>query len=400
MKKQTFILMKLMACLALVLAFTAGWGPGAVLATFECDPNYVTQQGSTFTVLPTGTDDTANLQCAFDAAVEAGPGAEVRLLAGNYYTAQIVVFDFYGSFAGAGAGDTAVLNLPNMPIGPGEWNLSPPSAENPYPILFYFADGDFSISQMAFRIVGDEPMQPWTVYGIDPPLRELACAVAVMGTETYADIGHVLVEGEIKEGSFFAGYNLGNGIYYEGCMEWLGQPPPPISGSFSVHDSTFRTHAFATPVDNLSDASVVITHNDYTGIFVASDGDDLVNVTYEFSHNTVEDGPIGLDLWDNYLPEHVGSTYLVTNNVFRTDWVGVMFEQTFGAGNECLILGNNVQGVADLGIYLGPATIGCTVVGGGNRTNVLDLGTDNVLVGVNNMGSGVGPEIQRLLIGY
>jgi hypothetical protein len=251
---------------------------------------------------------------------------------------------------------------------------------------------------MALRIVGDEPMQPWTVYGIDPPLRELACAVAVMGTETDADIGHVLVEGEIKVGSFF-GYNLGNGIYLEGWMEWLGQPSPPLSGTFSVHDSTFRTHAFATPVANLEDASVVITHNDYEGIFIASDAADLVNVTYEFSHNTVQDGPIGLDFWDNVLPEHVGSTYLVTNNVFRTDWVGVAFEQTFGAGNECLVLGNNMQGVADLGIFLGPAITGCTVVGGSNKTNVLDLGTDNVLVGVNNMGSGVGPEIQSLLRG-
>ena len=55
-----------------------------------------------------------------------------------------------------------------------------------------------------------------------------------------------------------------------------------------------------------------------------------------------------------------------------------------------------VQGAADTGIFLGPGTCGCAVVGGSNQQNVVDLGTDNVLAGVNNMGSGVGPAIQRL----
>jgi hypothetical protein len=189
---------------------------------------------------------------------------------------------------------------------------------------------------------------------------------------------------------------LGNGIYYEGWTEWLAQPSPPISGFLSIRRSTFRTHAFATPVSNLLDASVIITHNDYGGIFVAADAANLVNTRYEFSHNKVQDGPIGLDIWDDFLPTFVGSEFLITNNVFSTEWFGILFEQTFGEGNECLILGNNVQGVADIGIFLGPGTSGCTVVAGSNKTNVVDLGTDNVLVGVNNMGSGVGPEIQRL----
>jgi len=39
-----------------------------------------------------------------------------------------------------------------------------------------------------------------------------------------------------------------------------------------------------------------------------------------------------------------------------------------------------------VGIYLGPGTHDCTVVGGPNKTTVVDEGTNNVLVGVNNMG--------------
>jgi hypothetical protein len=395
MKKQTLVLVKLTMCLALVLGFTAGWGADAALAAVDCDPDFVVQEGSRFTVLPTGTDDTANLQCAFDAAVDAGPGSEVRLLAGAYHTGQIVVNEFHGSFCGAGADETEVFNLPNLPVGPGDWNLSLPSAENPWPDLFIFLGGDFSISELALRITGDEPTQEWWIFGWGP-FYELGCAIVITGSEAHPEISHVLVEGDVKEGSFF-GYNLGNGIYFEGIAEWLGQPAPPISGSFTVHHSTFRTYGYGSPVYNLSDASVVVSHNDYEGLSVAMDGTDLVNTNIEFSHNQVESAAIGLDFWNNALPGHVGSTFLITNNLFRNTYLaGVAFEQTFGEGNQCLLLGNNVQNAGDLGIFLGEGTTGCTVVGGANKTNVLDLGIDNVLVGVNNMGSGVGPTIRAV----
>jgi len=103
-----------------------------------------------------------------------------------------------------------------------------------------------------------------------------------------------------------------------------------------------------------------------------------------------------MDLYHIYLSEDEGASYLIKNNVFRGE-VGAAFEQTFGEGNECLLLGNNVQNVTDIGVYLGPGTKGCTVVGGSNKTNVLDLGTDNILTGVNNMGTGVGPTIHHFM---
>ena len=77
--------------------------------------------------------------------------------------------------------------------------------------------------------------------------------------------------------------------------------------------------------------------------------------------------------------------------------MGIALEQTFGEGNQCLILGNNLQQVNDIGVFLGLGTVGCTVVGGGARTKVLDLGTDNILTGVNNMGSGIGPDISLFM---
>ncbi len=65
------------------------------------------------------------------------------------------------------------------------------------------------------------------------------------------------------------------------------------------------------------------------------------------------------------------------------------------------ILGNNVQNlnayVAQ--IWLGSGTSGCTVVGGSTQTNVWDQGTDNILVGVNNMqGNDPGQEIKDAMM--
>lgn len=381
--------------IVLVFVFHLAIAPGAAYASPVCNPVFVTMSGDVITVSPTGTDDTANLQCAFDVAVATGQYTNIRLVTGTYHTAQIVVNEFQGQFTGAGAEETFIVNLPNLYVVPVDYQFHPPSAENPYPFLFAFIGGDFSISGMAFRVIGDEPTQEWWLNGMGP-FHELACAISIMGTEASAEISHIVIEGEVKEGSFF-GYNLGNGIYIEGWMNWMEPPSPPLSGTFSIHHSTFRTYGYGTPLWNLLNASVVVSHNVYQGIFLAMDGANLMNTDVEFSNNQVVGGAIGLDFWEDGAPEQEDSTFLIKNNLFQTELLGVAFEQTFGEGNQCLLLGNNVQNVTDLGIFLGEGIHGCTVVGGSNKTNVFDLGNGNILVGVNNMGTGVGPSISELL---
>lgn len=203
-------------CLALIIAITIPLGSGLAITTPACDPDFVLQDSIVFTVLPTGTDDTANLQCAFDAAVAAGASAEVRLVAANYHTAQIVVYDFLGKFSGAGANNTVIYNLPRLPVAV-DFTYSPPSAENPWPDLFVFVDGDYSITKLAIHIVGDEPVEPWSIFGID--LYEMGGAIIFTGTDTHIAIDQVVIQGEVKEPSA-TGYNLMNGIYYEEPRHW------------------------------------------------------------------------------------------------------------------------------------------------------------------------------------
>ncbi len=374
-----------MLCVALLLGLPFAAVP---VAADGCDPAFVTQAGNVITVKATSIDDTANLQCAFDLAVAAGPGQTVRLLKGTYHTGMIFVNNFDGSFTGAGVENTVVTNLPDLYVTPVDVILNPPSPENPWPDLISFLESNFVLSDMAFQIKGDQPTLPWTIFGIEPPFRVLSGAVLIMGDQANARVEDVLVEGVPLPDSMF-GYNLLNGIVYEA---YYG-PPTGISGSFTVKDSLFRHVTSGTPVAIPHGAYIQITRNTYEDTFYSMDLADPYNIHFEFSHNKVN-AVIGLDLYIAYLPEQedVGSSYLFKDNEFRGTY-GPLIEQNFGAGITCLLIGNNVQNVTDLGIYLGPATKGCTVIGGSNATNVLDLGTDNVLVGVNNMGSGVGPII-------
>ena len=259
-----------------------------------------------------------------------------------------------------------------------------------YSNLFAFIGGDFGISDLAIHISGDDGTTGWSIFGIDPPIIELAHGIVILGNEANSRFERVLVEGEPADNSL-AGYNLINGIFFEG---FIGAPSPPITGTFQVYNSTFRRVVSGTPVVNLSHAQVVVKNNNFDDVILGMDGGDLVNSSLEFSHNVVN-AIFGLDLYNLDLVEDVGSTILIKNNGFQ-GVVGPILEQTFGDGNECLLQGNNVQNVNDIGILLDEGIHGCTVVGGSNKTNVLDLGTDNVLVGVNNMGTGVGPDVQTL----
>jgi len=72
-----------------------------------------------------------------------------------------------------------------------------------------------------------------------------------------------------------------------------------------------------------------VSHNNFLDTFEAADAADLVDTSYEFSHNRVVGAMLGVDIWNASLPAHVRSTYLITNNRFLTQWVGVSSNKTW-----------------------------------------------------------------------
>lgn len=372
---------RLSVCLAIVLAILVTSGSTVTVASPSCNSTFVSQAGNVITVRPTDMDDTANMQCAFDLAVDAGPGKQVQLLAGTFRTKQIVVNKFSGRFTGAGADKTIVTNLPRLSVTRVDMYFNPPSATNPWPSLISFVDGDIVISDLAIRIVGSEPTTGWTIFGLDPPLKEMAIAIGILGTKANARVTNVLVEGEALPNSLY-GYNLINGIYFEG---FIGESPAPMSGTFSVTDSTFRRVASGAPVSNLSGASVFISQTRNEDVNSGLDAMDIVNSNLVFTHNTM-DGFTGLQcgyLYNLFNKETSGSNLLIANNVCRgtnPEAKGFVLETTFAKGNKCLLVGNNVLGVKGVGYSLDRGISGCTIIGDGHPTKAINLGADNKLI--------------------
>jgi hypothetical protein len=378
------------AGIVLMLVFVILLGTAAAQPALPCDPAYVSAAGNLIRVYPTGVDDTANIQCAFDAAVAAGPGMTLWLQPGTFHTAQILVIDFHGAFRGSGLKQTEIVNLPNLPVIP-DTSTTPPSADNPWPSLFIFMDSDLDLSDMAIRIIGENPVTPWSLGGPEI-FEEIGAVMIISGLKSHTQVSNILVEGQSKETSIF-GYNVFNGIYFEGYITATDVGFEPLTGSFKVTNSTFRKIAFGSPIANLKDATVLISHNQYEDVFIGFDGAELQGSQIEVVNNHVQ-GFLGIDIWPFITGVDSDTSFLIANNILRS-YYGILIEETFGVGTTCLLKGNNVQQVTDIGIFLGPGTYGCTVVGGNNKANVLDLGTDNILVGVNNMGTGVGPTISH-----
>ena len=368
---------KLLFCLLALLFATGAISHVAAEGVSGCDPAYVMQDGDVMIVQPTGVDDTVNIQCAFDTAVS--NHLNVHFTSGTFYTAQIVVEGFIGEFTGNGKYATRIENLPNLYVTPEDVILEPPSADNPWPTLFAFIDGDFRIADLGVSIVGDEPTAGWTVFGIDPPLKEMAGGIYVLGTEAHALLERVRVTGESNtDAGFLYGYNLINATYFQGAFS---EEPMPISGSFAVYDSVFRSVASGTSLDDLSGAEVIASRNRYLDTFYGAAGGGYVDSSITFSHNYV-DAKFGVEFYDLFGAGVDNLTLVVANNKFHNNDTAVGLYATFGDNMHCLLLDNTFQSKDGLDVYLGPTTNDCFVVG--DRMSVVDLGTDNVIIGRDN----------------
>ena len=349
----------LAAGVVLMLAFVLVLGTAAAQPANPCDPAFVGRTGKIIRVSPTEVDDTANIQCAFDWANARGPGMTVRLTPGTFHTAQIVVNDFNGSFRGSGADKTLIVNLPNLYVTPLDGFINPPSADNPLPFLFSFIDGRFVIADMAVHVDGHEGnvTTGWSVSGPSGfTTYELIAAFLISGTQADAWVTRILIEGEPLENTLF-GYSAINGIYYEGI---IGAIPLPLSGSYRLSRSTIKTVGSGSPIANLKDASVSISHNTYEDAFVMMDAADFVDSTIEIASNKAETF-IGIDFWQYMLSEDVGTKFVVRNNRFAGTY-GVIFEQTIGAGTTCLIKSNDFRQILDTSVLLiGAGTDQCVV---------------------------------------
>lgn len=383
---------------------------GTGMAKATCDSAYVRQNGRIITVRPTNTDDTANLQCAFNLGSHM-PGVVLQLSKGTYITGRIVVDGFVGTVRGMGM-DATIIRNPDLPmyVTPDDFYQVPPNSDAfAPPYLIVFLGGDYTVTDLTVSIMGAAPAADWSIFGIREWLghgiRSLAGPFTILGAPTgrgyrtaNAAFYRVKLTGEMSSDPLF-GYNVYNGIFYQG---FVGPELQPLKGRFSVRNSVFDTVASPSPVVNLRDSWVSLSGNTLRNVAGASGGGevvDLKNTFYEFSHNQVS-GSAGVLMYDDCLGAEAncgmdGTELIIINNQFRTS-DGVLIDASFSGGTTGLVLGNDFTDISGVAVRLGPDTSKCFVVLTDPAT-VEDLGTGNIIIGPKQASRKQGTHIRSLL---
>jgi hypothetical protein len=283
---------------------------GRPVSADTCDPAYVTQVGNTFVVAPTGGDDTANLQCAFDAAAA---GGTVQLMNGTYSIGQIAVNEFHGSFVGAGKEQTTITTLPEELLCPGTW-----------PILLQFTEGDIRVADLTFDITDPYPCREWWNPVDDPgllyPHKDLAVIVAIGGeildsshdfepddyVHANSSFENVAFRGTIAPGpaSYWpiieqdpTYFGVLTGIFIAGPVvadtDGIGRSIPMV-GIHSVTNCSFEKTWQAMVTLDLSESTLTVggstrQGNRFANVKFALRALDHDASPVEFSHNTVVD---------------------------------------------------------------------------------------------------------------
>jgi hypothetical protein len=177
--------------------------------------------GHTFVVHPSGGDDTAAIQAAFENAKAAGPGSTVQLTKGQFYMNNILVDGFRGCFAGAGMHKTVIDTLrglnpgysgvtltidPDNPGTPGN-----PNYLVPYTFLIGFLRSGVRVADMSFDITARDPSERYLFDISDPDsgwqtnlsnvfvvMRDSSSGFDCVGTKAHdGDVNDLNIEGDL-----------------------------------------------------------------------------------------------------------------------------------------------------------------------------------------------------------
>jgi hypothetical protein len=309
----------------------------------------------TWTILPTGVDDTANIQYAFD---NAAPGDTVYLAAGQFYCTHIDVEGFCGTFKGAGMTATSIDVIPGGPVIYDYYDVQ-------WCYFFRFENGDFRISDMQFAITPEDPVDPWYFFGWYTYLGDV---LFVTGDDVNAHIERVRFEGQGEE---WADLNVGVAINY-----WSVDIFAYVSGSLTVSHCVFDNVEYAVVCERVADSDISISHNSVNkgiyGVFLA----DCPNCQILVKSNMFSDV-----FWCAMWSTGADNAVFKNNHVKGSGGLAVIIGGSL-VSTGCLVLGNNFEHF-DAGwfdIYLGPATSHCTVILG-SADSIVNLGTDNVILG-------------------
>jgi len=115
--------------------------------TNECG-DFTSIDGTGYLVAPSGKDDTANIECAFESATSQGL-TSVKLEKGTFKVSSLVIEGFEGKFEGTNRSETQIL-LANNTLSCGDELLGSPA-------LITFVGGNVSVNKMTLDV--DRPCE-------------------------------------------------------------------------------------------------------------------------------------------------------------------------------------------------------------------------------------------------
>lgn len=373
--------------------------PASVRAA--CDPSYVSAQGSVVTVIPTGADDTANLQCAIDLAGSMGIESTVQLSAGTYQTHQLVVRGLNGSIRGAGRDVTTIQNgiTPMHIVNPVTWVDTLPSAENPYPTLISIIGDHVVLADLSVHIVGPNPTDGWFFMG-SGPFRFVVPALAVVGSNITFRGERIEIAGSDKcfpdpEANLLTAFEFWN---------FASHVTPRVTGTSVVMDEVRIKGCGGMFVDEIDSSQFTVTKGEFANQKVGVTVGGLTNSQIEIAQSRFGITSPGIQVTQgNFGTGILDSSLVFRNNQFSGQIgirarliVGPPGTELFRGDVACAMVGNNVEQAA-VGYWLGVSTYGCAIVGHGNGTVIDETNGLNQIVGVTPVPGGVGGIIGPLM---
>jgi len=402
------------------------------------------------TLTPTGGDDSDAIEEALWEARNEGPGSVVQLTEGTFYvTRNIRVDGFDGSLKGAGKSETVITQLPGSKIDgvPGKVGFN-------FSSLLTFRGGDIRIADLTFEITDPEPagVQDLNHLWVDALVYVIDISVESYPGTVSSSIDNVAFIG--AQGNLFGNFNIvrcvdigdpqgiGGGSHSITNCDFISICVPfqayyfksgaVVIGGSPNAGNTFIGNNLGVVLGLNENLEAEVSWNHFEGNISSSvnllGDENLGPAIYTVEKNTLEfagyaEGIIVSDY--NYLNHgektldvKISGNKLSMNTIF---WPGMIVDgkdilvtsnQIEGEGfagiasfwgDGIIITGNNVQNFTPIelpgfglgaAIRLNPDTRNCVVVGGSNKTNVVDLGTDNIITGVNTMhGNPPGPAI-------
>ncbi len=242
-----------------------------------------------------------------------------------------------------------------------------PSANNPWPVLLTFVDGEITVRDLAVQIVGEQPItKGWDVAGL-PTIYALSGAIIGAGTHVDLRVSGVSVSGERAPKDTIYGFNVYNGILSQGGL--AGSASPGLAGLYEVRDSRFSNLATSTDVANLKHAVVVIENNiyDYELAYSMVEVADLTNTNVRISNNQITSSSLGISVTTyGFQPNgFTDSRLFIDHNTIKGGGTAITIDGTlkFSGKTSCQLVLNNTTRVTKLpAIVLGKGTKDCLVI--------------------------------------